>query len=110
MSQAITGLFESAVKLVHTLAIGRNSSRVHVGYHFETQVRGAANSLGRQQQRDLSIVSAVHLLLPQLLNNNGGSSYVIHGIAKLIQNTQIDTFQPERFFELLQLHAGFLNL
>src|SRR5882762_4975422 len=60
--QAVAGLLERAVKLVHPLAIGSYSSRVHVSDNFEAQVRGAADSLGSQPQGEFSVISPVHLL------------------------------------------------
>ena len=82
--QAVASLLQNIVKLVYSLRSTGDSSGVQIRYDFDAEVRSAANAFGGQHRGNFVVVSSLHLMLSQLLNNDGYRANIVHSIAKFV--------------------------
>ena len=60
------------VEFVDALGIAGDSSGVEISAHFEAEIRGASNAIRDQYRSDFTVVAPAKLVLPQLLDGQGG--------------------------------------
>ena len=102
-------LLDRARKLVQSFCLSCDFAGVEIDHQFVAQAGAAANALDNEQGVHFFFVAGLQLALAKFLHSGSSQAYVVHGIAKLIEQSQLNSAGAERIFQFLQFYAGFLG-